>query len=122
MKESDEFVLFYGGPFSQWCPSVFELNGLRYNCTEQWMMACKARLFGDTESEKAIMQSTKPWDQKAIGRKVNNFVQDGLAENDPKALDRKNWRGTNWLGEVLTELRDEYKLGQKVGHYQNRPN
>ena len=30
----------------------------------------------------------------------------GLAEEDPLILDPKNWRGTNWLGEVLTEVRD----------------
>lgn len=26
-------------------------------------------------------------------------------------LDRKNWKGTNWLGEVLTKLRDDLKDG-----------
>jgi ribA/ribD-fused uncharacterized protein len=29
----------------------------------------------------------------------------GLAENDPRALDPAQWRGTNWLGQVLTEVR-----------------
>ena len=29
----------------------------------------------------------------------------GLAEDDPKALNRETWEGTNWLGEVLTDLR-----------------
>lgn len=31
----------------------------------------------------------------------------GLSENNPKAHDRKTWRGTNWLGEVLTQLRED---------------
>lgn len=30
----------------------------------------------------------------------------GLAETDDRVLNPKNWRGTNWLGEVLTCLRD----------------
>ncbi len=30
----------------------------------------------------------------------------GLKESDPRALNRETWRGTNWLGEVLTEVRD----------------
>ncbi|RYD66888.1 MAG: NADAR family protein [Sphingomonadales bacterium] len=30
----------------------------------------------------------------------------GLAADDPDANDRTKWRGTNWLGEVLTNLRD----------------
>jgi hypothetical protein len=30
----------------------------------------------------------------------------GLAEGDPLIHDPANWRGTNWLGEVLTDVRD----------------
>jgi len=29
----------------------------------------------------------------------------GLAEDDPRRHDYSQWRGTNWLGEVLTETR-----------------
>ena len=32
----------------------------------------------------------------------------GLGERDIRILDRKNWQGTNWLGEVLTDLRDNF--------------
>ena len=35
----------------------------------------------------------------------------GLDENHPDAMDRKKWRGKNWLGEVLTELRDDLLTG-----------
>jgi ribA/ribD-fused uncharacterized protein len=31
----------------------------------------------------------------------------GLSQDDPRILDRANWLGTNWLGEVLTKLRDD---------------
>lgn len=31
----------------------------------------------------------------------------GLSQNDPRASDRSKWRGTNWLGEILTEVREE---------------
>jgi ribA/ribD-fused uncharacterized protein len=30
----------------------------------------------------------------------------GLGEDDPRIQDPKNWQGTNWLGEVLTDLRE----------------
>jgi ribA/ribD-fused uncharacterized protein len=30
--------------------------------------------------------------------------------NDPKILDEKNWRGTNWLGEVLMRVRDRARF------------
>ncbi len=29
----------------------------------------------------------------------------GLLETDPRAQDKSTWQGTNWLGEVLTQLR-----------------
>lgn len=31
----------------------------------------------------------------------------GLAEEDPRIRDRRTWRGSNWLGEILTRLREE---------------
>jgi ribA/ribD-fused uncharacterized protein len=31
----------------------------------------------------------------------------GLTEDDPAIRSRSTWRGTNWLGEVLTKLRDD---------------
>lgn len=31
----------------------------------------------------------------------------GLKSSDPRALNRKTWLGTNWLGEVLNKLRDD---------------
>lgn len=34
----------------------------------------------------------------------------GLAENDPRIDDPRNWKGTNWLGQVLTKLRDDLIL------------
>tara|TARA_R110000787_G_scaffold39265_9_gene98637 strand:+ start:88 stop:648 length:561 start_codon:yes stop_codon:yes gene_type:complete len=30
----------------------------------------------------------------------------GLAEDDPKIIDRQNWKGKNWLGEALMIARD----------------
>lgn len=35
----------------------------------------------------------------------------GLSESDPKARDRRYWRGTNWLGEVLTLVREDLEQG-----------
>ena len=31
----------------------------------------------------------------------------GLGVDDPKAKDRSQWRGTNWLGEAIMKVRDE---------------
>ena len=69
----DEFVLFWGGPFSNWYPSPFTVDGVEYNCGEQFMMQKKALLFGDIESAKLIMEERNPREQKVLGRKVKNF-------------------------------------------------
>ncbi len=33
----------------------------------------------------------------------------GLGENDPDALDKSKWQGTNWLGIALMKVRSYYK-------------
>ena len=33
----------------------------------------------------------------------------GLGAEDPRAKDKSQWLGTNWLGEILTEIRDNLK-------------
>lgn len=35
----------------------------------------------------------------------------GLAEEDPRIRNRRTWRGTNWLGEILTQLRENIESG-----------
>lgn len=35
----------------------------------------------------------------------------GLGERGPKKYDRNAWQGTNWLGEVLTKVREDIKAG-----------
>ena len=38
----------------------------------------------------------------------------GLAEHDPLIYDRTNWRGTNWLGEVLMQVRTFLRKGSQT--------
>ncbi len=79
-----EYLFFWGhqvpedgsvGPscMSQWYPAHFEVDGILYNCAEQYMMAEKARYFGDTEMEAQILASGSPKEMKALGRKVRDF-------------------------------------------------
>ena len=73
MLVTDKYVFFYGGICSQWTPSVFSLDGIQYNCAEQYMMAKKALLFKDIESLQKIMNSNNPKEQKFYGRQVMGF-------------------------------------------------
>ena len=59
--------------FSQWWPSVFEEDGLRFASAEMYMMAGKARLFGDDETLPLILEAGDPAACKALGRRVRGF-------------------------------------------------
>ena len=74
--KTDKFIFFWGGIYSQWCPSPFTIDGVEYNCTEQYMMAKKALLFEDEEAHRKIMSTRLPYEQKAYGRKVKGFDKD----------------------------------------------
>ena len=71
--KKENFIFFYGGIYSQWYPSNFVIDGVEYNCAEQYMMAKKALCFQDYDSLAKIMNSTNPAEQKAVGRLVKNF-------------------------------------------------
>ncbi len=58
---------------SQWYDCYFEVAGVQYHTTEQYMMASKALLFGDNEVYQKIMEANNPHDYKKLGRKVRNF-------------------------------------------------
>lgn len=72
---SEQFVMFWKSPspFDQWTLSPFTIDGIRYVCPEQYMMASKARLFGDYEMEQQILATDNPKDHKQLGRAVRGF-------------------------------------------------
>ena len=156
-----DFVFFYSSshPFSNWYMCPFVHNGKQYNCSEQYMMYMKARMFKDIEVGEMIMDQEHPYKQKFLGRQVRGFVEStwnakckdimveglvskfmqdtyclntlldtgdkiiveasptdkiwgiGLAEDDPRAQNPKQWQGKNWLGDVLMKVRNEIRYG-----------
>lgn len=81
---SPTYLFFWGhtpktpgalGPwiFSQWYPSSFEVEGVRYPAAEHFMMAEKARLFGDTAAREQILAAEHVAEAKQLGRKVRPF-------------------------------------------------
>jgi ribA/ribD-fused uncharacterized protein len=155
----EKFTYFYGGPFSNWLHCEFTVDGKSYSSTEQYMMAEKARLFGDKDAEEKIMKTRDPQKAKIAGRAVKGFSLDlwnskardivykgcyakfqqnngllhaikqtkgttlveasptdqiwgiGWDADDAEAQSRDTWRGMNWLGEVLTKVRDDLEEG-----------
>lgn len=84
-KENREFIFFWGhhgkpdkvtkACLSQWYPANFTVDGIHYNCAEQYMMAEKARIMGDEETRKRILLISDPQIIKALGREVKNYEE-----------------------------------------------
>ena len=72
------FSLFYGSDdeFSNHFPCTFMVNDICFNCGEQFLMYAKARLFKDIETAEKILEESRPWAQKALGREVKDFNED----------------------------------------------
>lgn len=61
--------------FSQWWLCPFTVEGTQYSCAEQFMMAEKARLFGDDEMLESILKAKHPKEMKAFGRAVKTLTK-----------------------------------------------
>ena len=73
MEENYRF--FWGGIYSNWFRCKFTVDGIEYNCSEQYMMHKKALLFNDLETAQWIIESGSPREQKALGRKIKGYDQ-----------------------------------------------
>lgn len=72
-----KMTFFFGmdNPLSNWHPSIFTVNKVQFNCMEQFMMYCKAKLFGDEDTAAKILAASHPRIHKALGRDVKPFDQ-----------------------------------------------
>lgn len=175
MRTTEQHTFFFSerDVFSNWHIAPFEYKGVTFNCNEQFMMYCKAKLFGDDAVAQKILAEPNQKKQKALGRLVkglkggqwdsedialwnskckkfvgigakHKFLQnpklfeqlmstrgttlveaspyDGvwgikMGQNDPGVDDPANWKGTNWLGEVLTQLRVYFENNPQISPY-----
>jgi ribA/ribD-fused uncharacterized protein len=56
-----------------WWPAPLRIDGVSYATAEHWMMAAKARLFGDDQALAAVLAAGSPGDAKAAGRAVRGY-------------------------------------------------
>jgi len=68
--------LFWTAWPSNWQSSPMLIDSVRYSCVEQYMMAMKARLFGDSEALNKIMSTQIPKLHMQYGREVKGFNPD----------------------------------------------
>lgn len=84
--ETIKYIFFWGhtskdnevvGKFilSQWFLAPFTVDNIEYKTSEHWMMANKARLFGDHAVLQKIISADKPGEAKDLGRQIKNFDQ-----------------------------------------------
>ncbi|MBG0816846.1 NADAR family protein [Planomonospora sp. ID82291] len=82
--EKVRYLMFWGhrpprsggvgaGCLSQWWPADFTVDGVVYRTAEHFMMAGKARLFGDEETAAEIVAAGHPKRAKDLGRRVRGF-------------------------------------------------
>lgn len=72
-KIHGEYVAFWNGPFSNYYPCLFRVNGKLWFNSEQCFMWLKAKYFGDEETALAIESAVAPSFAKQLGREVKNF-------------------------------------------------
>jgi len=58
---------------SQWWVAPFSVDGTHYPTAEHFMMAEKARVFGDDEALARVLQAGHPREAKKVGRTVRGF-------------------------------------------------
>ena len=113
-----EYVFFWGhhakpgqvtkACFSQWYPCSFEVDGITYNCAEQYMMAGKARVFNDEETlGKILSVADKPQDEKATGGKGKSY------DNFMKGTDVSSLTvvGTTWIWDLSNQGEGKWANG-----------
>jgi len=99
-----KYHFFWGGPFSQWWQSEFKVGTTMYYTAEQYMMAEKARLFGDGLALSEILATLDPKKQKAWGRKVRNFDQKIWNENKVRIVYHGNKAKFTQNPDLLSDL------------------
>ena len=63
------------GYLSNWYPSPFDLDGIRFSSAEQYIMYRKCMLFGDEPAAKAVLATDDPEKQQAIGRNASGYME-----------------------------------------------
>jgi ribA/ribD-fused uncharacterized protein len=87
-----DFLFFWGhrppraggvgpGCLSQWWPAPFRVGGTAYPTAEHFMMASKARLFGDELVASRILDDPSPGAAKTLGRAIRGYDEEMWAAN-----------------------------------------
>ena len=74
-RENDKSIGFFGelSPFSNFHEASFELDGIVFHSSEQYIQYQKARLFNDSHHQQKIIDCSSPFESKQLAREIQNF-------------------------------------------------
>ena len=86
---TQQIIYFYGhnehyqyACLSNFYPSQFtDVDNIKYHCSEQYLMACKAFIMNDLNTMERIMHTNNPYQCKKLGRQVKNWNQELWDQN-----------------------------------------
>ena len=107
-KSNGNCIGFFGAlnPLSNFYESRFEVDGVEYISSEQYIQSQKATMFNDASSYNKIMGATNSLDCKNAARSIKNFDRDRwekAAETVCKAGIKAKFSQNQYLLMVLTE-------------------
>lgn len=82
--------------------------------SDVWLKVCKIYM---KEACLAKFSQNEDLKEKLLSNKTQTYVEAspydtiwgvGMSDENPKINDSSNWLGLNYLGEILTEIRDEF--------------
>ena len=109
--ERVRYVFFWGHQprrdgaecLSQWAPSPFVLDDVRFATAEHYMMWRKAMLFGDERTAARVLEAGHPKQAKDLGRQVRGF-------------DERVWAGARY-GIVVDGSVAKFRQNPAMGTY-----
>ncbi len=79
---------------SQWWAAPFTVEGITYATAEHFMMAEKARLFGDHRAYAQILAASHPEVAKKLGRTVQGFEEQRWVQQRDAIVVQAIWRNS----------------------------
>ena len=74
-NETDRYVYFWNGPFSNFWKTNIKIKDLEFSSSEQAFMFMKAKMFDPSLSDK-ILNTSNPKEAKRLGRLVKNYNEE----------------------------------------------
>ena len=107
-KRNKEVIGFFGelNPFSNFHEVSFEMDGVTFHSTEQWIQYQKAKLFGDNDTGEKIMKTTRAIECKKLSYDIEDYNEDEWKENIEKLCYRgikEKFVQHEWLTKLLLE-------------------